>query len=237
MGNVLILQNYPLFTAGTFEAELEGKKIPFEYIRLFETGLPSLEQIAGLSGLIVLGGPLKFRVQGAEKNPGLSKQISFLRVCLEQHKPIIAVSQGANLLAQAQGAWVEPSPTKEIGWTKAEIYPDYCRNSVVFSKIEEKKFPAFAWYDTFNGFPPQGYWYLYNPKCRYFCTGINGNCHLFNFHPEITEELVDRWLKEYGKEIEDKTAPDRIRQETKEHAEYTRRFSHKIIHAFESFLK
>jgi GMP synthase-like glutamine amidotransferase len=210
--------------------------IPFEYHKVFEKGAPSLDQAAHYSGFIVLGGPLRFRVDQTEKNPQLTKEIFFLRAVLDTHKPIIAVSQGACLLAQAQGAWVAREPRKVIGWMTAEIYPDYARNSVIYSKVEEKKFPAFAWFDTFHGFPPTGYWYAYHPYCRYFSSGILGSSYLFNFHPEVTPELVDTWLKEYASELPDKAMAEQIRKETQENIEYTKGFAHKIIHAFESFL-
>jgi GMP synthase-like glutamine amidotransferase len=237
MGKVLFLQNAPLFTGGTFEAELTRREISFEYHKVFESGLPSLEQIRNYAGFIVLGGPLKFRVDQAQKSPVLSKEISYLRACLDQHKPVFAVGQGSNLLAQAQGAWVERIQRREIAWVQAEVYPDYSRNSVVYSKVEGRKFPVFAWYDTVNGFPPQGYWYLTTPNCRYLSSGIHGNCYLFNFHPEITLELVQSWLKEYGKELESKEAAQKIIEQTQEHLESTQALSKKIIHAFESFLK
>jgi len=237
MGKVLILQNAPLFTAGTFEDELKRREIPYEYHRVFESGPPSVETLSFCSGLIVLGGPLSFHVEQAENHPTLSKEIFFLRSCLDQHKPIIAVSQGACLLAQAQGAWVAKAPQKEVGWIRAEVYPDYSRNSVVYSKVEEKKFPALVWYDTCHGFPPQGYWYVYSPNCRYLSSGINGNCYLFNFHPEVTEDMVNKWLKEYKKDLPSDEAAEKIRAQTKENFEYTKTFSRKIIHAFQSFLK
>jgi len=236
MGKVLILQNAPLFTGGSFESELERRKIPFEYHKVYEAGVPGPEALKQASGLIVLGGPLKLRVDEVEKQPALAKEVYFLRSALDAHKPIIGVSQGACLLAQAQGAWVAREKQSHIGWVRAEVYPDYSRNSVIYSKIEEKKFPAFVWFDTFHGFPPTGYWYLTAPACRYLSSGIHGNCYLFNCHPEVTPELVGQWLKEYGKELPDPDMAEKIRQETEEHFEYTKGFSRKIIHAFESFL-
>lgn len=237
MGKVLLLQNAPLFTGGTFESELERREIPFEYQKVFDSGVPSVEALAGYSGLIVLGGPLRLQVDQVEKRAELAKQVYFLRAALEAHKPILGVSQGACLLAQAQGAWVAREKAKQIGWVKAEVYPDYSRNSVIFSKVEEKKFPAFTWFDTFHGFPPTGYWYATHPSCRYLSSGIHGNCYLFNFHPEVTPELVGKWLKEYGKELPEPELADQIRQDTETHFEYTKGLSRKIIHGFESFLK
>ncbi len=237
MGKVLILQNAPLFTGGSFEAELQRRGITYEYHKVFEQGAPSLEQVAGLSGLIVLGGPLKFRVEDAERHPVLSKEVSFLRACLEKHLPILAVSQGALLLAQAQGAWVAKASQKEIDWVTAEIYPDYSRNSVIYSKFEEKKFPALVWYDTVHGFPPTGYWYVHSPHCRYLSSGIHGNCYLFQFHPEATPDLVKSWVREYGKELASPEAGERLVQLTQEHFASSQGLARKIVHAFESFLK
>lgn len=237
MAKVIILQNSPLFSAGTFEDELKRREIPYEYHKVYESGAPLIELIRNYSGVIVLGGPLKFRVDNAAKSSVLSKEIFFLRACLDRHLPIIAVGQGANLLAEAQGAWVEKGPTQEIAWIQAEVYPDYSRNSVIYSKVEEKKFPVFVWYDTINGFPPEGYWYVTSPNCRYLSSGIQGNCYLFNFHPEITEAMVESWLKEYGKELGSQEQAAAIREQTKDNFEYTKGLSRKIIHAFESFLK
>lgn len=239
MAKVLIVQNAPLFTGGNFEFELKRKEIPYEYVKAYEGAkLPSADQLKYYSGFIVLGGPLNLRVDHPEKYEWQVKELSFLRDCLDQHYPVMAVSQGANLLAQAQGAWVDRGPQhKEIGWVEAEIYPDYSRNSVIYEHVEEVKFPAFCWTDTINGFPPKGYWYALSPNCRYQSTGINGNSYLFNFHPEANEELIAAWLKEYGKDIADPERVQQIQSQTAEKVEFSKRLSRKIIHAFESFFK
>jgi GMP synthase-like glutamine amidotransferase len=239
MSKVLILQNAPLFTAGSFEEELKRREIPHEYRKIFEgiKNLPSPDQVQSYSGIIVLGGPLKLKVDDPEKTPWVMKEVSLLRACLDAHKPILGVGQGGNLLANAQGAWIEKGPQKEIGWIEAEIYPDYSRNSVVYSEFKEKKIPVFCWYDTINGFPPQGYWYVLSPNCRYQSVGIHGNCYCFNFHPEVTEELIEGWLKEYGHELPSKETADKIRAKIQEHLPFNKRLSRQIIHAFQSFLK
>jgi len=239
MGKVLILQNAPLFTGGNFEEELTQRNIPFEVKKAYEgEKLPIGEQLAAYSGLIVLGGPLSLRVEEPSKVSWLAKEFSLLRQALDQHLPIIAVGQGANLLASAQGAWIDRSPKlKEIGWVTGEVYADYSRNSVIYSTIDEKFFPIFCWYDTINGFPPTGYWYMLSPNCRYQSTGIHGNCYLFNFHPEVNEALLNSWLKEYGKEVGSKEAIQKIQEQGAEGFQFAKKLSQKIIHAFEAFLK
>ncbi len=238
MKNVLILQNAPLFTAGTFEEELQKKEISFEYRRLYEgESLPSVEQVVDFSGYIVLGGPLTFRVDSPEKTKWLAPELFFLRACLDQHKPILGMGQGGDVLARAQGATLTPLSQKEIGWITAEIYPDYSQNSVIYSEVESKNFPAFVWHNTMNRFPPTGYWYVLSPNCRYLSTGIHGNCYCFNFHPEVNEALLDSWLKEYGKEIGSEDLIQKIKEETPQHMEFTKFLAHKIIHAFDSFMR
>jgi GMP synthase-like glutamine amidotransferase len=238
MAKVLILQNAALFTAGSFEDELKRREIPFEYRRLYEgEKLPSVEQAKDYSGYIVLGGPLKFHMDTPEKTKWLAQELFFLRACLDLHKPILGVSQGGNLLARAQGALLNRLPQKEIGWVTAEIYPDYSRNSVIYSEIEQKTFSAFCWSDTMNGFPPSGYWYVLSPNCRYQSVGINGNCYCFNFHPEVTEELINSWLSEYGKEVGSDELIQKIKAQSAEHVAFSKNLSRIIIHAFESFLR
>lgn len=95
MGKVLILQNAELFTAGSFEDELKRREISFEYKRLFAgESLPRIENVKDYSGYIVLGGPLKLRVEEPEKASWLAKELFFLRACLDQHKAVLGVSQG-----------------------------------------------------------------------------------------------------------------------------------------------
>jgi GMP synthase - Glutamine amidotransferase domain len=241
MSKVLIIQNAALFTAGSFEEELKRREIPFEYRRLYEgEKLPGIEQAKDFSGYIVLGGPLRFRVEAAEKaskRNWVAEELFFLRACLDQHKPIFGVSQGGVLLARAQGASIKKLEHKEVGWVTGEIYPDYSRNSVIYSQIEEKKFPALMWTDAMSGFPPEGYWYCLSPTCRYLSVGIHGNCYAFNFHPEITEELLQAWVKEYSHDLASKEDAARILTQAPEHMAFNRSLSRKIIHAFQSFLK
>src|SRR5262249_7455231 len=84
MAKVLILQNAPLFTGGSFEEELKRREIPYEYRKVYEgiKNLPALELVKQFSGVIVLGGPLRFKVDQAEKVESLHQQVSFLRACL-----------------------------------------------------------------------------------------------------------------------------------------------------------
>lgn len=241
MDKVLILQNAALFTAGSFEDEFKRHGIPYEYRRLYEgEKLPGTEQAKDYSGYIVLGGPLKLRVDQPEKGGRknyLAEELFFVRSCLDQHKPVFGVSQGGLLLARAQGASIKKLARKEVGWISAEVYPDYSRNSVVYSQVQEKKFPALLWADTMSGLPPEGYWYLNAPTCRYLSVGVHGNCYAFNFHPEVTEELLDSWLKEYSQDLNAKEDAQKIREATAQNMEFTRLLSRKIIHAFKSFLK
>ncbi|MCB1213844.1 MAG: hypothetical protein KDK66_00055 [Deltaproteobacteria bacterium] len=237
MAKVLILQNHPDFDAGSFAEELKSREIDFDYHKVFESGAPQPELLSGVKGLIILGGPLSFRVDQVEKNPKLLEQISFLRVALEAHQPMIAVSQGACLLAAAQGAWVEKAPKAVTGWTQGEIYSDYSRNSVIYSKVEEKRIPAFSYLDTFHGFPPKGYWYVYHPDCRYFSSGIHGNCYLFNFHPEVTEALLKTWVQKFPQDFGGEEAAQALLSGIDKKLDYSKDFSRKIIHAFASFLR
>lgn len=241
MGNVLILQNAPLFTAGSFEDELKRRGISYEYRLLFDgEKLPSIEQAKDYSGYLVLGGPLRFKVDLPEKSGKknwVAEELFFLRACLDQHKPIFGVSQGAVLLARAQGASIKKLEEKQVGWMGAEIYPDYSRNSVIYSLVDQTKFPVLMWTDSMSGFPPEGYWYLNTPTCRYLSVGVHGNCYAFNFHPEVTEPLLGSWLKEYAQDLHSKEDAVKIRQQAAENMEFTLGLSRKIMNAFQSFLK
>jgi GMP synthase (glutamine-hydrolysing) len=64
--------------------------------------------------VIVLGGPIG--VYEAEAYPFITDEIAAIAARLAANKPMLGICLGAQLMAAALGARVEPGPVKEIGW-------------------------------------------------------------------------------------------------------------------------
>ena len=64
--------------------------------------------------VVVLGGPIG--VYEAETYPFITDEIAAIAARLAANKPILGICLGAQMMAAALGARVEPGPVKEIGW-------------------------------------------------------------------------------------------------------------------------
>ncbi len=63
---------------------------------------------------IVLGGPIG--VYESEAYPFITDEIAAIAARIDANKPILGICLGAQMMAAALGARVEPGPAKEIGW-------------------------------------------------------------------------------------------------------------------------
>ncbi len=73
----------------------------------------------GLGGLVLLGGPMG--VYEAKRYPVLSQERALARTATERGLPVLGLCLGAQLLASAFGAHVQPGPAKEIGWAPIDL--------------------------------------------------------------------------------------------------------------------
>jgi GMP synthase (glutamine-hydrolysing) len=78
--------------------------------------------------LIVLGGPIG--VYESDAYPFITDEIAAIGARIAADKPILGICLGAQMMAAALGARVEPGPAKEIGWAPLTL-TDAGRKSVL----------------------------------------------------------------------------------------------------------
>ena|SRR5688572_25429105 len=66
--------------------------------------------------LIVLGGPMGVGDAGNSKYPFLEKELDTIGRIVRADRPFLGICLGAQLLAHAAGAKVQPNPVPELGW-------------------------------------------------------------------------------------------------------------------------
>lgn len=103
---------------GAFEPVIQNAGYQLRY---HDVGLHSFaalrEQPADL--LFVLGGPI-----GAyedDRYPFLTEELSLIDHRLKEHRPLVGICLGAQLIARVLGAKVYPGPAKEIGFAPIEL--------------------------------------------------------------------------------------------------------------------
>ncbi|RZK21835.1 MAG: type 1 glutamine amidotransferase [Hymenobacter sp.] len=165
------------------------------YTHLFEPA-PLFPTLAEFDGLLILGGAMSVHDEAA--CPWLVEEKAFLLTTLRAGKITLAICLGAQLLAQALGGEVRPNPEPEIGyWTvrfsaKALTHP--------LLRGWPDKATVLHWhFDTF-AVPPGALRVGMSAGCAaqgfVWGEGLVG----LQFHPEMTEAMVERLLVAEGHE-------------------------------------
>ncbi len=183
---IAILQQAPREHAGYFETVFEEAKVPVEYVLLFETG--EVPKRLDATHLLFLGGPMS--VNDEKELPWLAEEKALIRAAAKDRRKVLGICLGAQLIASAHGAKVYPFE-KEIGWQP-------------LSKVEgaggalagfPDRFQVFQFHGETFGMPYGARLLAYGEHVRnqaIVCRNALG----FQFHLEMTEELIRDWSKD-----------------------------------------
>ena len=152
-----------------------------------------------------------------DKYPYLDTEVRLIHKALEAGLPMLGICLGSQLIAKALGAKVRKNPEKEIGWYFVSP-TGKGRDDPLVSHFSRKE-KIFQWHgDTFD--LPDGAVLLASSKlCKNQAFRYGNNVYGFQFHLEVDEPMIERWLRipANKKEIEElggKIDPDQIRKET-----------------------
>lgn len=188
MSEILILKHVPFEGPGTFREELEKRGLRYREVSLYEEAAPVT--LDGCKGLIIMGGPMN--VYEEEEYPFLKDEDRLIKEALSMRLPMIGVCLGAQLMAKAAGAKVVKGKKKEIGW-----YPLYLAEEAsddpVFGDIP-REIEVFQWHgDTFD-IPKSALRLASSELFPNQAFRIGDNAYAFQFHIEVTEEIIKEWV-------------------------------------------
>ena len=156
-------------------------------------GLPA--SLHDHAGAVVLGGPMSANDDG--RLSGIRAQLDWIPQALASGRPFLGICLGAQLLARALGATVQPHPAglAEIGYF--EVRPTPAGQAVFDAPLhvyhwhhEGFELPAGAeLLATGERFPHQAYRY-------------GANAFGVQFHPEVHQKILEAWLVEGAKELD-----------------------------------
>lgn len=144
--------------------------------------------------LVVMGGPMG--ANDEDIYPWLTYEKRFIREAINLGKKVLGICLGSQIIASVLGAKVYQNSEKEIGFFP--IHKN--QNSKIFSKLPEEML-VFHWHgDTYElpeksellaqseATPHQGFYY-------------SPNVLAIQFHPEITEQLLEMFLHDCESEL------------------------------------
>ncbi|HEY7197002.1 MAG TPA: type 1 glutamine amidotransferase [Gaiellaceae bacterium] len=151
----------------------------------------------------------------------IGHEIDFVRDALEKDVPFLGICFGGQLLARAMGGRVFRSDEEEIGWLPVGTKdPDLVPDGPWFQwHFDSFEVPPGSQVIAENAVGPQAY--------------LLGRSLGLQFHPEVTTEIMDDWVRVYRHELDEHGVdPDALLEETHARADENRATSLKLLDAY-----
>ena len=204
MSRLLVLQHIEREGPGLFARIAEERGFTLCTFRL-DLG-DSLPELTKGDLLLVLGGPMGVRDIFNPSFLWLKKEVDLIKKALQQEVGIIGICLGAQLLAYAAGGDVEVLQEQtshralaEIGWHN--IFSSIDQRSNKFKFLYGKPFPVLHWHGDRIILPTNAELIASSARCKEQFFRIGSLAYGIQFHAEINNDMVNRWINEDDKFI------------------------------------
>ena len=156
----------------------------------------SWPELAGFDALVSLGS--EWSVYWDHVAAPVQTEVGFLRAAHDRGVPTFGICFGSQLLAVAHGGSVERAPASEIGWY--DVAPVSGASATLTG-------PWFQWHDDRWTLPPGAELLATSDQANQAFR--LGRTLAVQFHPEVTLDVITRWVNEGGGPVLDARGVDR----------------------------
>ena len=186
---LLVIQNSHLAPLGILGECIVKRNGQMKIIATSEGDkLPS--QGSYFDGLIILGGPMN--AEDDENHPCLREIVNLIHQFTTEHKPILGICLGAQILARAFGKRVYPHHTFELGFTPVFTIGDASEDLLLRNCPEVVHLMEWH-FDTFD-LPKEATLLMSSQICKNQAYKIHDNIYGFQFHLEVNQEIIQNWI-------------------------------------------
>ena len=211
---LLVFQHVPHEILGTLHPMLKDAGFRIRYVN-FGRSNHSIPKLRNYDGLVVLGGPMN--VDQSDEYPYLVPEVEAIGEFIGMDAPMLGVCLGSQLIAKALGADVRGNTKKEIGWYDLSTTEEGKKDPLLggFGPVEK----VFQWHGDTFGIPEGAVRLASSPLCDNQAFRYGDKVYGFQFHLEVDEPMIERWLVApvNRKELEDlggEISPEAIRAQT-----------------------
>ena len=189
------LQHVQFETLRKIEDCAENKGHVVECTRLFEGQSPPA--VDAYDWLVVMGGPMN--IYDHQAHSWLEQGKRAIANAIERGKVVVGVCLGAQLVADALGAKVNPNAFKEIGWFPVILTAE-AKDHALTNAIPHR-FTAFHWHgDTFD-LPARAVHLAASEACANQMFVYDNRVLCLQFHLEMTERGISDLIENCRNEI------------------------------------
>ena len=181
--HVQVLQHVPFEGVGSMADWFQARGATLHYTRFYEADA-RLPDPASCDLIVAMGGPMS--VNDESELPWLIEEKAFLRQAIENGVPVLGICLGAQLIASALGARVQPNTVVEIGWFpvwRAESVGEGC--FVFPDRIE-----LLHWHGETFALPEGARLLACSEACRHQAFQLGRRVIGLQCHPEMTPAII-----------------------------------------------
>jgi len=192
---ILILKNIPRENPGLIEILLKTHNLEYHIIDFESTTV--IDIIENYSALIILGGP----DSANDVTPKMQFELALIKNAIQLKIPYLGICLGLQTLVKAMGGFVDKCQTSEIGFRD----PNNKFFNVRLTEDGRKDGLFKNLPDNFNVFQLHGETVNLTPQMTLLATGdfcknqiikIGKTAYGIQSHFELTEDLLESWIKE-----------------------------------------
>ena len=186
---VNVIRHLAFEDLGSFASVLQVQGYKINYIEAAVDDLQQLDAVAD-DLLIILGGPVS--VNDAEDFPFLALEINLLKQRIAADKPTLGICLGAQLIACALGSKVYSGNEKEIGWYGLSLTTPGGHSALRYLAAEHCS--MLHWHGETFDLPENALLLAGSEKYRNQAFSYGKNILALQFHPEITQQGMEKWF-------------------------------------------
>jgi GMP synthase (glutamine-hydrolysing) len=187
---VLVFQHVAHEILGTFHPLLKKARFRIRYVNFGRKSHRPV-QIERYDGLIILGGPMG--VYEADIYPHLREEMAYIQEAVRLDKPVLGICLGAQLIAAALGAEVSLHHSREVGWYDLDVTKEG-ESDLLLGELKGAG-RIFQWHQDTFCLPKGAVLLASSEKCSHQAFRVGEKVYGFQFHLEVDEAMIARWLQ------------------------------------------